>query len=267
MRRDAGRARKRSPLRRVVERLLLLLLVLAVWQLAATSGVFSEGTLPTVPAFISAAIQVVPTPDYWAAIGNTMISWLVGLVISAVIAIPVGLLIGSTRLLRRLTAPTIDFMRTIPSIILVPLAVLLYGSTNEMKIILIVFASVWPLLLQAMYGIRSVDPVARETYSAYGIRWGDRVRYLYLPSASPFLATGLRLAAVASLLVAIGIEIIASAPGLGYQIGVKQANGLAAGSFVYLITVAIIGLVITFVFTRVERGVMFWHPSTRGVAP
>jgi ABC-type nitrate/sulfonate/bicarbonate transport system permease component len=249
---------------KILQRVALIALVLVAWELAATSGTFSAGTLPTIPDFLVAVVQVVPTPDYWTAIGNTMVSWLAGFVISVVIAVPLGLLVGSTSFLRRLTAPTIDFMRTIPSIILVPLVVLLYGSTNQMKIVLIVFTSVWPLLLQAIYGIRAVDPVARQTFSAYGMRWRDRVRFLYLPSASPYLATGLRLAAVSSLLVAIGIEIIASAPGIGYQIGIKQANALAGGSFVYLITSAIIGLLVTWLFTRLERRAMYWHPSMRG---
>lgn len=253
-------------MKKILQRIALVALVLIAWQVAATSGTFSSGTLPTIPDFLAAIVQVVPTPDYWTAIGNTMISWLGGFVISVVIAVPLGLLVGSTSFLRRLTAPTIDFMRTIPSIILVPLVVLLYGSTNQMKIVLIVFTAVWPLLLQAIYGIRAVDPVARQTFSAYGVRWSDRVRFLYLPSASPYLATGLRLAAVSSLLVTIGIEIIASAPGIGYQIGVKQANALAGGAFVYLVTSAIIGLLITTIFTRLERRAMHWHPSMRGEA-
>ncbi|MCU1479386.1 MAG: transporter permease [Subtercola sp.] len=253
-----------STLRRAVEIVLLIVLVLAAWQIAATSGTFGQNSWPTLGVFWSTAVETVPTQAYWVAIANTMVSWAIGLTISVLIAIPVGLLIGSTSFLRRLTTPTVDFMRTIPSIILVPLAVLLYGSTNQMKIILIVFASVWPLLLQAVYGIRAVEPVARETFSAYGVRWRDRVRFLYLPTASPYLATGLRLAAIASLLVAIGIEIIASAPGIGYQIGVKQANGLAASSFVYLITAAILGLIVTGIFTAVERRAMYWHPSRRG---
>jgi ABC-type nitrate/sulfonate/bicarbonate transport system permease component len=253
-------------LRTVLERIGLLALVLIAWQLAATSGVFSNGSLPTIDAFVGAVITIVPTASYWTAIGNTIASWAAGLAITIVIAVPLGLLIGSTSFLRRLTGPSLDFMRTIPSIILIPLAVLLYGSTNQMKIILIVFASVWPLLLQAMYGIRAVEPVARETYAAYGIRWIDRVRHLYLPTASPYLATGLRLAAISSLLAAIGIEIIASAPGIGYEIGVKQANALAGASFVYLITAAVFGLLVTAVFTAIERRAMYWHPSNRAVA-
>lgn len=257
---------RKSLVSTLVQRIALLASVLIAWQLLASSPLFAGGTLPTVPVFVSAAVQVVPTAAYWAAIGNTMFSWLIGLAISAVIAVPIGLLIGSTAFLRRLTGPTVDFMRTIPSIILVPLAVLLYGSTNHMKVILIVFASIWPLLVQAMYGIRSVDTVARETYRAYSVRWIDRVRFLFLPSAGPYLATGLRLSAVSSLLVAIGVEIIASAPGIGYQIGVKQANALAGESFVFLITSAVIGLLITLVFTVIERWVMYWHPSVRGAA-
>jgi ABC-type nitrate/sulfonate/bicarbonate transport system permease component len=252
--------------RLVLHRAALVALVLGLWQLAIVTGVFSANTLPTLPAFGDALVRTLPAPEYWLAIWQTMWCWAVGLAISVAIAVPVGLLAGSTPLAQRLTSPLIDFMRTIPSIILIPLAALLWGSTSTMKIVLIVFASVWPMLIQSAYGIRAVDPIARQTFAAYGMPWGDRVRFLYLPSASPYLATGLRLSAIMSLLVAIGVEIIGSAPGIGYQIGVRQANALVGASFVYLLTAAVLGLLITFVFTRIERRALRWHPSTREVA-
>ncbi len=251
--------------RLVLQRGALVVLVLALWQLAVVTGVFSANTLPTIPAFGDALVRTLPSGDYWTAIWQTMWCWAVGLAISIAIAVPLGMLAGSTPFARRLTTPLIDFLRTIPTVILIPLAALLWGSTSTMKIVLIVLASVWPMLIQSAYGIRAVDPVARQTFAAYGIPWNERVRFLYLPSASPYLATGLRLSAIMSLLVAIGVEIIGSAPGIGYQIGVRQANALVGASFVYLLTAAVLGLLITFVFTRLERRALRWHPSTREV--
>lgn len=249
----------------VLRRVALVALVLGAWQLAVVTGVFSATALPSIPVFIEAVGRVLPSIDYWQAIGNTMSAWAVGLALSVLIGIPLGFLVGSTELARRLTTPTIDFLRTIPVIILVPLAALLWGSGSTMKIVLIVFSSVWPMLIQAAYGIRAVDPVARQTFAAYGMPWADRVRHLYLPSAAPYLATGLRLSAVMSLLVAIGVEIIGSAPGIGYEIGIRQANALVGASFVYLLTAAVLGLLITAVFTWLERRALRWHPSHREV--
>jgi len=92
-------------------------------------------------------------------------------------------------------------------------ALLLYGATPKMAFALIVFGSVWPVLLQAMYGVHQVDPAMWDVARAYGLRRLDRLRFLILPSAAPFVATGVRLAATISLLLAIGAELIGGAPG------------------------------------------------------
>ena len=108
------------------------------------------------------------TSGFWAAVGNTLQGWALGLGIAALIAIPAGILIGSSRLLYRALRGVIEFLRPIPSVALIPLAVLVYGSGLESKVFLAAFAATWPLLMQTLYGVQDVDPVATDTARSFG---------------------------------------------------------------------------------------------------
>jgi len=245
----------------VASRVALIAVSLAAWEIGAR--MLAAQAVPTVGPTLTAARDLVVTEPFWSAVFATLQGWALGLTIAAAIAIPLGLALGSSETLVRLTRGVVEFLRTVPSIMLVPLVVLMYGSTMKMKVVLIVLAAVWPLLLQAIYGIREVDRVARETTSAFHVTRRLRITQLFLPSAAPFIATGLRVAATIGLLISVGAEIITSAPGLGYEISVAQSNGNAARSFVYIVVAGLLGVAINKIFSYGEKRVLFWHASQR----
>ena len=213
-----------------------------------------------------AAGPLVATSAFSSALVDTLLSWAQGLIVSLVVAIPVGLLLGTSNLAYRMSRFSIDFLRTIPPVSLIPLALLLYGATPQMAFVLIVFGSVWLVLLQAMYGVHQVDPAARDMARAYRLRRLDRVRYIILPSAAPFVATGVRLAATVSLLLAIGAEIIGGAPGIGAAINVQQQVGAIPEMWVYVVISALLGVAVNLALVAVERRLFRWHPAQRSVA-
>lgn len=243
-------------------RLLALVIVsLAGWQLAAMA--LNTTALPTLPDFVIAAVNVVGTSTFWYSVGQTLLGWAIGLVLSACVAIPVGLLIGNSIVIDKMTRIPIDILRAVPLIVLTPLVVLQLGATTSAKVFLIFVGSIWHLLIQTSYGAREVDSVARQTAISYHLTRFQRVRFLYLPSAAPFIATGLRLSAIVGLLIAIGVELITGTAGLGLQILTLGANARSASAFVYFIAASILGLVITLTFRRIERAALFWHPRYR----
>jgi ABC-type nitrate/sulfonate/bicarbonate transport system permease component len=243
------------------QRLALLAICLLAWEIGAR--LIDSQALPTVGPTAEAALDVVPTEAFWSAVRSTLTSWAVGLAIAIAVAVPLGLVLGSNATAMRLSRGLVEFMRTVPTIMLVPLAVLMLGSTVKMKVVLILLAVVWPLLLHATYGIRDVDLVARESVGAFQVPWRLRVTNLYLPSAAPVIATGLRVAATIGLLISIGTEIITSAAGIGYEISLAQANGNAPKSVVYLLTAGVLGILISKGFTLLERRTLHWHASQR----
>lgn len=259
----AGRVtRRRTPLGLVAERAALLVLCLIAWELF--SRWVDNPVFPTLEQLWGATSRTLVTIAYWQAIVDTLWPWAVSLLVATVIGVPLGFAIGSSRVVNRLTRGTVDFMRTVPLIMLVPLFVLMFGATAQMKIAVILLTTVWPVLVQSSYGIREVERVARETVRSYGINASDRIRFLYLPAAAPLVATGLRIAATLGLLVSVGAEIMTSSAGIGFSIAVSQSNAEPARSFVFVLTTAALGLAINAVFARIERSVLFWHPAHRG---
>ena len=247
---------------RALRRVTLLVVCLAGWQAIALA--LDNPVVPTVPDFFAAAARDVVTAVYWSSLGNTVAGWAIGLGIAALIAVPLGMIIGLSTVLDHSTRIIVGFLQATPSVVLLPLVVLVYGTTIQMKIILVAIAAFWPLLIQSIYGIREVDRVAKETARSYRLSRRDRVLFLYLPSAAAFVATGLRLAASIGLAVNIAAEVLASPPGLGQQILLRTSNADdPASAFVYFVTAAVLGVLIAGLFRGIEQAALFWNPAHR----
>jgi ABC-type nitrate/sulfonate/bicarbonate transport system permease component len=202
----------------------------------------------------------------WVPLGVTIASWALSFAISSGLGIAVGFPLGASRLAYRMSVFVLDFCRTIPALALVPLAVLLFGTSIQSTILLASFGAVWAVLLQTVYGVRDVDPVARDTFRSFRVGRGDTLSTLILPTAAPYIATGLRLAAAICLLLTISVQIVIAAPGIGQQIVVTSLGGAIAKMYAYIVLAGILGVIINAAFVALERRVLRWHPSHREVA-
>ncbi|WP_449390838.1 ABC transporter permease [Eoetvoesiella caeni] len=158
----------------------------------------------------------------------------------------------------------VEVLRPIPAVALIPLAVLLFGIDGTTKVVLVAYSVFWPMLFQIMYGIRDVDAVARDTVRSYRLSPWNKVRYLLLPSATPYFMTGLRISASIALIVSVATELVISAPGFGAAINVAQAGGAHAEEYGYIVATGLLGWLLSVTFRRMERHVLRWHQSQRG---
>jgi ABC-type nitrate/sulfonate/bicarbonate transport system permease component len=252
--------RRRRP---VVAKVLTVVGLLACWQLLSTAGVLDARTVPSPVAISGALAGLTAEAEFWSALGLTLLAWLLGLAISVAVAVPAGLLLGASNLAYRSCRFTIDFLRTIPPVAIVPIALLLYGSTTQMKLVLIVLGSVWPMLMQSMYGVHQIDSITRDTARSYRLDRLRRTLYVVLPGASPFVATGVRIAATMALLLAIGAELIGSAPGIGNTIGLAEQACDVPRLFALIAVSAVLGVAINTVLRTLERRALAWHVSHR----
>src|SRR5690606_7602757 len=156
--------------------------------------------------------QIATLGDFWVAVGQTMAAWGMGLAIAVVLGSVLGVVIGLSPFLRRATNSTIEFLRPVPSVALIPLAVLLFGARVEASLLLIVYACFWQILIQVLYGVADVDAVALATGRSYGFSAWQRIRDIVFPAALPYLLTGLRLAAAVALILAITAQLIIGTP-------------------------------------------------------
>jgi ABC-type nitrate/sulfonate/bicarbonate transport system permease component len=235
----------------------------ALLEILPRSGLISPLYLPPFSTIVVALIKETMSAEFWSALSDTLEAWAIGLVISVVAGVVLGIAIGSSNALRTLTHSTIEFLRPIPSVALIPLAVLLFGSQIQSTLVLVVYASFWPVLIQVLYGVQDVDPVARETARSYGLgRWAQ-IRYVIWPTTLPYLMTGIRLAAAVALILAITSEVAIDTQGLGKQIADTESGGAVAIMYAYVIVAGIIGVIVNVGARALERRMLAWHPSMR----
>jgi ABC-type nitrate/sulfonate/bicarbonate transport system permease component len=201
--------------------------------------------------------------SFWSALLDTLKVWAFGLGIAVTAGVVLGLVIGSVGFLRAATSSTIEFLRPIPSVALIPLAVLLFGTGMRSTLLLVVYASFWQVLVQVLYGAQDVDPVAVDTARSYGLGAMSRVRHVTWPTALPYVMTGVRLAAAVALVLAITGELIIGSPGLGREIGVARSSGLVAPMYALVIVTGMLGVAVNVLARLLERRVLAWHPSVR----
>jgi ABC-type nitrate/sulfonate/bicarbonate transport system permease component len=238
----------------------LLVLVEALPRLGAVSPSY----LPPTSRIASALVAEAATGSFWSAVADTLIGWALGLLIAVAAGVVVGVVIGSVPLLRALTASTVEFLRPIPSVALIPLAVLLYGTALQSTLLLVVYAAFWQVLVQVLYGVADVDPVADETARSYRLGVWARVRYLLWPTALPYVFTGVRLAAAVALVLAVTTELIIGSPGLGAEIGVAQSSNAVPTMYALIVVTGLLGVAINVAARLAERKLLAWHQSVRG---
>jgi len=189
---------------------------------------------------------------------------MLGLLIAASAAIVVGVLISVVPYARDATSSTIEFLRPIPSVALIPLAVLLFGSDLRSTLLLVVYASFWQVLIQVLYGVQDVDPIADETARSYGLGRLARIRHVMWPTALPYVMTGIRLAAAVALVLSITAELIIGSPGLGARIAVAQTSNAVPDMYALVMVTGLLGVTINVGARAVERRLLSWHQSVRG---
>jgi len=128
-------------------------------------------------------------------------------------------------------------VRPVPAVVLVPLVLLIIQDNQRTEIAVVVFASVWPVLINTIYGVRNVDPLAVETLRSFGFGSPSVTRLVSLPSAAPFIATGVRVAASFAFVVAVAVELIGTGMGGIGAFAAQEESG--SGDMAVMIAVAV----------------------------
>jgi ABC-type nitrate/sulfonate/bicarbonate transport system permease component len=246
-------------------RLAVLAAALGLWQWLSSAGVIQADEFPSMTATATALAHLAASAALWTAIGQTLEGWAIGLALGAAAALAVGTLIGLSGFAYRSVIGVIEFFKAIPVIAILPIALVLWGATLTMKFALVAFAVFWPLVIQVCYGVRSLDPVARDTASVLRVRGPRKFAVVILPSAAPFIATGLRVAVAVALIVDIIAELIGGGSGIGERILIAENAGPAAypDMYAYIVAAGVLGVLLAGAFTVAERYALRWHESQR----
>jgi ABC-type nitrate/sulfonate/bicarbonate transport system permease component len=242
----------------------VVLCLIGVWELLTRTGILPAQDLPPATAVGAAFIGDVQQFRVWEALGATLASWAIGLAAAIAVGIPAGLLLGSSRLSYLLFQPSLEFIRTIPSIAALPLLILLLGTRGlSLAAAMTFLGAVWPIAIQTMYGVRDVDPTTMDAGRAYGLNRFQLFARIVLPSALPYIATGLRLGAVVGLLLSVAASLIAGGTGIGFLIVNASFSGVPELVYARILLTGIMGLGVTITLVAIESKLLFWHASHR----
>jgi NitT/TauT family transport system permease protein len=194
-------------------------------------------------------------------VANTLEAWVKGILLAIVLAVPLGLVLGTVPWLANASRALVEFLRPIPSVALIPLVLIIFASTSNAKMTLVAYAAIWPILVNTLYALRDVDPVAKEALRSFGFGPLSVLLRVALPSAAPFVATGVRVAASVGLIVVISAELFAGGEsGLGAYLQSTQSAGghtdmLLAGA----VWAGALGLIINTILVWAERHAFRWN--------
>jgi ABC-type nitrate/sulfonate/bicarbonate transport system permease component len=256
-----------SPLFKLSSQVMVFVGVIVLWELASVTGLLPRDSFPSTVDVGSQLWVLLQSPYLWGAVGQTFQGWAMGIVIGSVLAVIVGALLGRNWFAFASVIPVIEFLKTVPTIAILPLVIVVLGPTLHMKVFVVAWGIFWPLVIQVIYGVRAVDPVVRDNARVLQLRGWRLFTTVTLPSAAPYVATGMRVAAAVGLILAVIAELIGGAPGLGLNILVAENAGPSElpAMYVYILMTGVVGILVTALFTLLERRMLHWHESQRNL--
>ena len=238
---------------RLLKGIVLPLGLVLLWEIAAQSGYLIAESVSYPSAIARAAWGATLDGSLLRATRETFGAALAGMALGAALGIVTGITFGLSRLTAALMRLSTESLRPIPSVALIPLALLVYGYGFRMEIAVVAFACFWPLLIITESAVRGIEPRLIEVSRALGFGVTARVCKIVLPAALPRVFVGLRLAAAVSLVVAVTVEITANPIGLGYALIVAQESMKPDRMFVFLIWIGFLGWLVNAVLLRAQQ--------------
>jgi NitT/TauT family transport system permease protein len=247
--------------RKVVVSTVGLLLLVAVWQFLPEWGVVDKTFVPPFSEVISAWWHLLKEGTLWHDTKASLIRALGGFAIAVAIGVPLGLLIGWYRLVAEVLNPVLELFRNTAALSLLPVFILIMGIGESSKIAFVAYACVWPVLLNTISGVESVDPLLVKSSRSLGFGSMRTFQKVVLPAAVPTIFTGIRLAGSFSLLVLIAAELVGANSGLGFLITYSQQNFAIPNMYAAIITISMIGIVLNQLLLLLERHFSTWKAA------
>jgi ABC-type nitrate/sulfonate/bicarbonate transport system permease component len=254
-RRSAKRSRAGFP---PLRGLIIFVLFLVAWQIFGTS---SSPYYPEPSAWWGGLTELWSGGKLVPAIGSTLETFVISLVVATLLGALVGAFVGFWRLAHRALNPTLEFLRVMPPAAIVPIFVLLIGYGQSMKVTIVVYAAIWPILLNTASAVRNINPILLDTAASLHLNWFDKIRKVLVPSLLPAVLLGVRVAAPITLIITLLVEILTAVSGVGALIETAQRNFQSAQVFGLVVVAGLFGLFVNGVVTLIEAYVFRYQPQ------
>ena len=192
----------------------------------------------------------------WRVTGFTLGTAALGLLLGAFLGLVLGLILGLSQRAGHMSFLTIEVLRPIPSVALIPLAMLVFGFGVCMELSVVAFATFWPMLILTQAAARQVEPRLLEVSAALGLSAWQRTKWIVLPAMIPRLFVALRLGVAVALVVAVTVEIAANPHGMGYAMMIAQQSMEPARMLAWLFWIGVVGMLINVLTLRAQHWVL-----------
>jgi sulfonate transport system permease protein len=257
-------AGRRRGVPRLVRRTAVPVVLVLLWHVLSVSGVLPESVLAGPKTVVSSTVELLASGELQAAMLASLRRALSGLLIGGSIGTVLAILSGLTRLGEDMIDSTVQMLRTVPNVALIPLLIIWFGIGEAPKIALIAIATAFPLYINVYAGIRNVDVSLVEAGRTLGLSQAGLVRHVVLPGALPGTLVGLRCALGVSWLALVFGEQVNATAGIGYLMSNAREFFQTEVIVVCLAVYALLGLAVDLTIRLLERILLSWRPAFTG---
>jgi NitT/TauT family transport system permease protein len=236
---------------------------LVAWEALARAGLLSEDGFSRPTRVAAAGWAALVDGTLLRQTGETFGAAALGLAIAALSGIAVGALLGLSRPLHRAVGPTIEALRPIPSVALIPLSLLIFGFSRNMSAAVAAFACFWPILIFTAAAVRGIDPRLIEVGRMLGFSLPERIVKLALPAALPDVMVGVRTAAGIAIVVTVTTEIVTNPRGLGFAMTVAAQSLQPDLAWATLLWIGVVAWILNAAALRLEHRWLAWYWAAR----
>ncbi|MEZ0074429.1 ABC transporter permease [Planotetraspora sp. GP83] len=243
------------------KRSLAVVLLLALWEVLPRTGVVDRVFLPPLSEDLVAWYGLLRSGELLDHTQASLVRSLAGFGLAIVAAIPLGLLIGWYKPVAEFVSPVLELFRNTSAVALLPVFTLILGIGETSKVAFVFYACSWPILLNTISGVKTVDPLLIKSARSMGLSSIRLFQKVLLPAAVPTIFTGVRLAGAYSILVLLFAEMVGAKAGLGYLINAAQSSFRIYDMYAGIITISVIGLLFNQLLVHLERRFSTWRTA------
>jgi ABC-type nitrate/sulfonate/bicarbonate transport system permease component len=236
--------------------------LLLIWEFASRLNPALQTYIPPVSRILSSLGELILSGQIASHLMVTLTRFLRGYILAAAIGVAFGTVLGYFRFAHSLFEAVIEFLRPMPSVAIIPVAVLLLGISDAMIVAVTVYASLWPVLINTIDGVRQSERTLIDTGRTFGLNRRKILWRVVLPAAAPYVVTGLRISLSIALILVTTAEMVAGSKGLGFFILDEERSMNSSNMYAGVVVVAVLGYLLNRLFLMGEGWAMNWH---RGV--
>jgi ABC-type nitrate/sulfonate/bicarbonate transport system permease component len=236
---------------------------LLLWEVSSRSSPAIQFYFPPVSRVVLSLIELIQSWRLVEHLSASLGRFLTGYLLAAVIAVAAGIFLGYFRVAYSFAQVVIELLRPMPSVALIPVAILFLGIGDSMIVSVTVYACAWPILINTIDGVRNIDRTLIDTGRTLGLSPSQILRKIALPAASPYILTGLRISLPIALILVTTAEMVVGGKGLGFFILDEERSLRAGNMYAGIVLVAALGYCLNRLFVALERKVLVWHRGMR----